>query len=134
MSNSIKAEDLQKELKKYLESYADDISEDVKNVSNEIAKEATQELIEKSPRGKGTRENPYHKGWTVQKGNKNKTRYVVKIHNKTNYQLTHLLEFGHATANGGRTKEIPHIRPVEKKYNKSYEKTLTTTIRRRSKN
>ena len=42
--------------------------------------------------------------------------------------MTHVLEFGHVTRNGGRTKAIPHIRPVEEKYSKEYEKELKQKI------
>ena len=92
MSNKIKAEDLEKVLKKYLENYVEDITEDVENVTDSITKEAVEDLKQSSPRGKGSRENPYYKGWTKQKGKLNKGKYTIKIHNKTNYQLTHLLE------------------------------------------
>lgn len=57
-----------------------------------------------------------------------KKRYIIKIHNKTDYQLTHLLEFGHATRNGGRTKPEPHIRPIEEKYSKEFENELKKKI------
>ncbi len=133
MSNSIKPEELQKVLNEYLEDYVEDITEGVEETTNTITKEAVKELKDTSPRGKGTRKKPYHKGWRQQKGKENRGRYTVKIHNATNYQLTHLLEFGHATRNGGRTKAIPHIRPTEEKYKKLYEKRITTVIRRRSK-
>lgn len=131
MSKAIKPDDLQKVLNEYLKSYAEDITEDVIETTNTITKKAVKELQEVSPKGKGSRKSPYYKGWTKQKGKENKGIYTTKIHNKTNYQLTHLLEFGHATRNGRRTKAIPHIRPVEEKYNKLYSKTLTTVIRRR---
>lgn len=133
MSNSIKAEELQKVLNEYLETYAEDIEKDVKETTDTVTKQAVQEIKRTSPRGKVTREKPYHEGWKKQKGKVNRGRYTVKIHNKTNYQLTHLLEFGHATRNGGRTKAIPHVRPLEEKYNKLYEEKITTAIRRRSK-
>ncbi len=132
MSNSIKPEELNKVLNEYLEDYVEDIEDGVIDTTNTITKEAVSELKQASPRGKGTREKPYYKGWTKQKGKMNNGKYTIKIHNKTNYQLTHLLEFGHATRNGGRTKAIPHIRPIEEKYNKIYEEKLTTVIKRRS--
>ena len=93
MSSTIKAEDLQKELSKYLESYVEDIEDDVEITTDTLTKEAVQDLKKTSPRQRGTREKPYWKGWTKQTSTRNKGRYTIKIHNKTNYQLTHLLEF-----------------------------------------
>ena len=133
MSNSIKIENLQKEVMNYLEDYVEDIEEGVIEVTDKLSKEAVKEVRQASPRRQGTRKNPYWKGWTRKKDTKSKRRYVMKIHNKTNYQLTHLLENGHATRNGGRTKAQPHIRPVEEKYNKLYEKEIKAVITRRSK-
>lgn len=66
----------------------------------------------------------YSKGWRLKKDKLGKNRYSIKIHNKTDYQLTHLLEFGHATRNGKRTKAQVHIRPVEKKYSEKFEQRL----------
>lgn len=134
MSNKIKPDELQKAILDTLESYVDDIEEDVRDVTDSIAKEAVKEIKQTSPRGDSNRKNPYWKGWRRQTGKLNKGRYITKIHNKTNYQLTHLLEFGHVTRDGTkRTKAQPHIRPLEEKYSKEYEKKLTTVIRRRSK-
>ncbi len=133
MSKTIKAEELQEEVMKALTEYKEDIEEDVKDTTDTLTKEAVTELKQTSPQGHGTRKNPYYKGWSRQKGKENKGKYTVKIHNRTNYQLTHLLEFGHATRNGKTTKAIPHIRPLEEKYNKLYEEKITTVIKRRSK-
>lgn len=134
MSSSIKIENLSKEVMNYLENYVENIEEDVKEETDKLTKEAVKELKQTSPRRKGkTRDNPYWKGWTKRKNTKSKRRYVVDIYNKTNYQLTHLLEFGHATKNGGRTKAQPHIKKVEQKYNELYEKEIKEAIKRRSK-
>lgn len=126
MSKTIKPEVFAQAVKDYLEIYVEDIGESVEETSNQIGKEAKDELKQTSPKKTGR----YAKGWTIKKDKKKKNYYAIKIHNKTDYQLTHLLEFGHATRNGGRTKAIPHIRPVEEKYKKEFEERLKDKIRR----
>ncbi len=131
MSN-IKPDELQKAVMDYLENYKEDIDEDVIETVDEITKKARDELKQNSPRGKGTRSNPYYKGWAIKLNKKRSGVYHKVIWNKTNYQLTHLLEFGHVTRNGGRTKAIPHIRPIEQKYNVEFVDKLEKKIRRSS--
>jgi len=126
MYKTVKPETFAKAVKDYLEIYVEDIGEAVEETSPQIGKEARDELKQTSPKRTGD----YAKGWTVRKDKKNKNYYTVKVWNKTNYQLTHLLEFRHATRNGGRTKAIPHIRPVEEKYKEKFEKQLKEKIRR----
>lgn len=135
MSNTIKADELQKALTDYLENYVEDIEEDVKDTVTEVAKEAKQELIQTSPRSGVARDTKYYKGWAIKNGGRTRRgRYYSKvIWNKTNYQLTHILENGHATRNGGRTTPQPHIRPVEEKYGTKFADLIEKKIRRRSK-
>ena len=75
---------------------------------NAVAKECVQKLKSTSPKRSGS----YASGWTVKKEGDD---YIV--HNKTDYQLTHLLENGHVIRNAkgeyGRTKAHKHIEPVE---------------------
>lgn len=120
MSKVVKIDSLTKEIVNALENYTDDITEIVEEVSNKIGKEAVDEIKKTSPKKRGD----YARGWSLKKDKLGKSKYSVRIHNKTNYQLTHLLEFGHATRNGKTTKAIPHIRPIEKKYSEKYEQEL----------
>ena len=130
MPKKVEVDELQKVLMEYLEDYEEDIFDGVKEVTDSLTKDAVNDLKQESPKSTGD----YARGWTKQSKKQNKNqKYTVKIHNKTNYQLTHLLEFGHAKRNGGIIKAIPHIRPIEEKYKKLYEEQITTTIRRRSK-
>ena len=131
MSKTVKAEELAKEIAKTLEGQEDDIEEDVVECVDSITKQARDELKQTSPRGKGKRKNPYHKGWAIKVQKKGKLKYHKVVWNKTNYQLTHLLEFGHATKNGGRTRAITHIRPVEEKYNVKFVDLLESKIKGR---
>lgn len=96
-----------------MEELLDEINRDVedsakKNMST-VAKESAQKLKNTSPRRSGS----YAKGWSVKK----QGDMDVIVHNKTDYQLTHLLENGHVIRNKkgtyGRTNGIKHIAPVE---------------------
>ena len=130
MSNKVSPSDMSKVLNDFLMNYCEDIQEDVEECVDKITKEARDELKETSPRGKGNRANPYHTGWSVKLQKKGKNQYHKVVWNKTNYQLTHLLEFGHSTRNGGFTKAIPHIRPIEEKYNVEFVDLVEQKIRR----
>ena len=91
----------------------DTVSKNVKGVleteSMAVAKECVQRLRSSSPRQHGD----YSKGWKVSK----KKGADLVVHNATDYQLTHLLENGHAIVNKkgtyGRTNGIKHIKPAE---------------------
>ena len=127
MSKTVKPETFAKAISDYLEIYVEDIGEATEETVNQIGKEAKDELKATSPTGI---RKQYSKGWAIKKNKKNKNYYSIKIWNKTDYQLTHLLEFGHATRNGGRTKPIPHIKPVEEKYSEEFKNRLEQKIRR----
>ena len=135
MSSSIKPEELEKALTEYLKNYVEDIEEDVQDTMNAVIKEAKQELVQTSPRSGIARDTKYYKGWAIKNGGRTRKKhyYGKTIWNRTNYQLTHLLEFGHATRNGGRTQAQPHIRKAEEKYGTKFADLLENKIRRRSK-
>lgn len=50
------------------------------------------------------------------------------VHNAKHYRLTHLLEFGHAKQNGGRTRAFPHIEPINERSRDLFEEKLTDLI------
>lgn len=136
MSNNTKPENLHKALKEYLEDYLEDIEEDVQVSTDTVIKEAKEELVQTSPRSGLARNTKYYKGWAIKNGGRTrKGRYYSKvIWNKTNYQLTHILENGHHTRDGtGWVEAQPHIGKVQEKYGAEFSDLLKQKIKRRSK-
>lgn len=137
MSSSIKIENLQNEVMKYLTDYVEDIEEGVKETTDSVTKEAKEKLKQTSPRSGIARNTKYYKGWAVKNGAKTRKgshKYTKVIWNKTNYQLTHLLEFGHHKRDGtGWVDAQPHIRKVEEEYGSKFADLLDRKIKRRSK-
>lgn len=131
MAKSIKAEDLEKSLSDYFNYYREEIQEDVVEATDQITKEAKNMLKATSPRDKDkSRKNPYYRGWATKVQKKGKYRYTKVVWNKTNYQLTHLLEFGHRKRNGtGWVDAQPHIQKVEEKYKVEFIDLLNQKIR-----
>lgn len=130
MSDKVQVNELSEYFKNYFNSYCDDITEDVIEITDQVTEDAKNELKDKSPRGRGKRRNPYWRGWSVKLQKKGKLKYQKVVWNRTNYQLTHLLEFGHVTRNGtGWVKSEPHIREVEDKYKVKFVDLLEKKIR-----
>ena len=116
MNKKIKVDQLTKEIEKALTEFVGVTEEACDKGVRETAKDAVQALRTAHPSGSGqygSWDKSYNRGWKVMQTKTDK-RYHRKatIHNETDYQLTHLLEKGHALAGGGRTQAFPHIAPV----------------------
>lgn len=113
MSN-ISIDKLGSEVQKIIEDYQRDVTETVKEVLPKVGKDTVKELKQTSPKKTGK----YAKGWKT-KVEEGRFGSTVTVYNETRYQLTHLLEKGHATRNGGRVSGRPHIKPAEEHASKN---------------
>lgn len=112
MARKVRPLDLDKAMAKILDEYGENVTEATKKAVMTVAKQTQKEIKSKSPvrRHNGGK---YRKGWTVTQSKPSRTGTEAIVHNRSRYQLTHLLEKGHAKRNGGRTKPIVHIAPAE---------------------
>lgn len=102
---------IEKQLSSILEEYGSKVETTVKRVTEEIATETVSELQSRSPKAPGGGE--YARSW-----DKKPTAKGMVVYNKGHYMLTHLLEFGHVSANqyGVYSKRVAartHVKPVE---------------------
>lgn len=81
-------------------------------IIDKTAERCLQVVKAKSPDG-DRRDKKYKDGWVILKGRMEHNQYYVTVWNKTNWQLTHLLENGHIIANKrggvGWASAKPHI-------------------------
>lgn len=120
--------DLDRAVEEALDAFAGLCIIDIREAAETAAKEAAKELKRTSPRGKNKKKSgQYAKGWKV---NKEETHGGTRttVYNKDFFMLTHLLEYGHAKATGGRTPPIVHIQPVETKAAANFEAELKRRI------
>jgi hypothetical protein len=108
-------ENMAEEINRVLRAYAADVSRNLEVVTKETAMALAHELKTTSPKRK-KHGGAYQKGWTQKKTGKGQNKSVYTVYNKTRYQLTHLLEHGHAKIGGGRVPAYPHIAPAEDKH------------------
>lgn len=107
MSVTIKASSLESVVSKYLNEYGKEVYNAVNETTEAVAEKASTEL-KSAGSFKGRK---YRGSWTYEV-NKKAGYTDATVFNKRHYRLTHLLEFGHAKQNGGRTRAFPHIAPV----------------------
>lgn len=122
---SIKVDDLAKAVAEELEQYSQDVTDGVKKEVRRVAKECAQEIRQNSPVQTGS----YRKGWRDEVAFESREDIRVTVRNKTDYQLTHLLEHGHAKVNGGRVEGTPHIAPAEQNAEKKLLQKVKVVVR-----
>ncbi len=106
-----KTESIEAQVKELLEQYDENFKKLVENVAESTAKQTAKDVKNNAIAVVGN--GPYAKGWRA-----TKTKGGWTVHNTEHYQLTHLLENGHAIANqwgsyGGRVAARRHIGPAE---------------------
>ena len=83
----------------------------MKNAVKDTAKSVKKDIESSAPVLTGR----YKKSWAVKNISENANSIDIVVHSRNRYQLTHLLEHGHAKRGGGRVAGKPHIAPAEEK-------------------
>lgn len=120
------------ELANILDTYNLEVAKVVDATAKSVANKAARTLRATSPQAaeKHRHKTVYAKGWSV-KSEKAKGRGYV-VHNKTDYQRTHLLERGHVVRNQygtwGRAPARRHIEPVARITEAEFERRVREAI------
>jgi hypothetical protein len=107
--------DLADLIAKELAAYSDEVTEEVDKIAEQVADETVDELKETSPKRYGK----YRRNWKKKK----LANGSFVVFNAV-ASLTHILENGHLSRNGGRVAGIVHIKPAEEKAIQNFEKRI----------
>lgn len=110
--------DLSVTVSQILEDYGADVGEILDEAIIDTAEDAVHKLraVNKfSPLGNPT--GAYSASWTMEPMRVSRYQISYLIYNENHYRLAHLLEYGHAKANGGRVSAYPHIAKINTEIN-----------------
>lgn len=110
------ADAIVRELSAWSKEVVGALKEEVQAVGENTAKE----LRQTSPKRRGA----YARDWASKVTYDDWQDIRVTVYNKRHYQLTHLLENGHAKVNGGRVNGFPHISVAEENAARDLEKKV----------
>ncbi len=108
---NIKINDLADEIMAGLLEYSELATDTVKTAVKKTGDKVKNEIQTNAPKDSGK----YAKSFKVTNLKETANSLAVVVHSKNKYQLTHLLEKGHAKRGGGRVSARPHIAPAEEK-------------------
>lgn len=126
-------QDFQVDFVKLMKQYTDDVVEAMTEEARTTAENGAETLrnVRQPDATEGGTAKPmkrrqwrkYSNSWRVKEiGGINFYRAI--IHNAKHYRLTHLLEYGHMTRDGKKTRAFAHIQPVDE----AVAERLKTTI------
>lgn len=122
--------ELRKIVGEVLKEYGDEVEREVAEAIPDVADNVVRELYETSPKGET---GDYARGWTYSYVTSKYGTVTVKVHNATDWQLTHLLEWGHAIKRGGRTVGFANAHEHIKQRNEFAKKLLMKKVEERIK-
>lgn len=123
---SVSIDDLAAALVQELQAYSGEVAEDLKTSVKRTTKACVNALKESSPEDTGA----YAKSWRARTAYESGNDIRCQVYNKDHYQLTHLLEDGHAKVSGGRVKGQPHIQPAADAASELLEKEVKIRVGR----
>lgn len=109
-----------------LQQYGDDVAEAVAKEVPIVAAEAAEE-INRNAAGHNWTASRYDRSWDILKKTQKRNGITYIVHSDMPW-LPHLLEWGHAKANGGRTRDFPHVSDAEKNAVTELEKRITEAV------
>ena len=121
---AIPIEDLAQVIAAELQAYQQEVVDDLKDSVSDAGNACLNEIKANSPADSGD----YRKGWKLKTAYESETDIRLQVYNKDHYQLTHLLEDGHANVDGGRTPGRPHIGPAADRAAVALEKNVEVKV------
>lgn len=113
-----------------LREYGQEVTENMKKEVQDAGTLCRKELRVSSPKLTGS----YAKGWRKRTAYEDSKEIRIQVYNATDYQLTHLLEHGHALVSYGKVRGTvgakPHIGPAEEKTEKQLLKRTKIIVKR----
>lgn len=111
MSDRVRIEQMASAIMEGLTEYANLATDDMKKAVKKAADLTRKEIQAHAPKDTGA----YAKSWVVKTVRESSNALEMVVHSRNRYQLTHLLEFGHAKRGGGRVPGRAHIALAEAK-------------------
>ena len=125
MSQKVSIDEMGDIIMKELEEYAKLATDDMKDAVKDTAKSVKKDIEGSAPVLTGR----YKKSWSIKSISENANSIDMVVHSKNRYQLTHLLEYGHAKRGGGRVEGKSHIAPAEQRGNETLVKTIEQKLK-----
>lgn len=132
MSYKIKTDEVGSAVGGILSQYTADVQYDIIKLTDETADKLKEQIKKGSPVDwrKVKRRGKYKRSWRVKTTRDDLYAYERTVHaGGKEYRLTHLLEFGHKTSRGNRTKAEPHIAPAAERIINEYVKGISEIVR-----
>lgn len=125
MSDRVRIDQLAAAVMEGLTEYADLAADELKKAVKKAGNSVKKDIQEGAPKDTGV----YAKSWSVKNVKETSNSIELVVHSRNRYQLSHLLEFGHAKRGGGRVPGKAHIAPAEERAGRTLEQEIEKALR-----